>query len=66
MGAAVSPVAPTCVCVGFADEQHGGVGALTPSRRLFETRDGGTTWLYLEHGFARVNARAAVELAQAS
>ena len=31
-------------CVGFANANIGWVGTLTPSRRLFRTVDGGTTW----------------------
>src|SRR5947208_88782 len=31
-------------CIGFADAQTGWVGTLTPARRLFGTRDGGSTW----------------------
>jgi photosystem II stability/assembly factor-like uncharacterized protein len=31
-------------CVGFANDQRGWVGTLAAPRRLFETRDGGTTW----------------------
>ena len=35
---------PYLRCVGFSDAQHGFVGTLTPSRRLFSTSDGGQTW----------------------
>src|SRR5262249_5489046 len=54
-------------CVGFADAQTGWVGTLTPSRRLFRTTDGGTTWAAVGNlpanapvricGLAVVNAR---------
>jgi photosystem II stability/assembly factor-like uncharacterized protein len=31
-------------CIGFADGNVGWAGTLTPTRRLFATRDGGATW----------------------
>lgn len=31
-------------CIGFANSQSGWAGTLTRSRRLFHTKDGGTTW----------------------
>jgi len=35
-------------CVGFANEKRGWVGTLTSARRLYDTRDGGTTWTLVD------------------
>jgi photosystem II stability/assembly factor-like uncharacterized protein len=31
-------------CIGFADADHGWVGCVTPTQRMFSTRNGGQTW----------------------
>ncbi|HEY6425159.1 MAG TPA: YCF48-related protein [Pseudonocardiaceae bacterium] len=31
-------------CVGFASDSRGWVGTLTPTKRMFDTTDGGATW----------------------
>jgi photosystem II stability/assembly factor-like uncharacterized protein len=44
-------------CVGFADAQVGWVGTLTPSRRLFHTRNGGANWAQVTNLPANAPAR---------
>jgi photosystem II stability/assembly factor-like uncharacterized protein len=34
-------------CISFANDQKGWVGTLTDAYRMFQTVDGGTTWLLL-------------------
>jgi photosystem II stability/assembly factor-like uncharacterized protein len=36
-------------CVSFANAQQGWVGTLTDAYRMFQTVDGGTTWLLVTH-----------------